>query len=240
MGELDIMTAIWDGSEQFPLFGFAVRAAIAYLVLIVLIKILGQRSVSSLQPTDFLYAIVIGDVIGEPLTSGEDSFKGPLLAAFTLTAIHLGLTFTTLKWSKFRRITDDEPIFLIKDGKILRKQMKKTKVTLDMLLMELRLRGYPDVSEVDMAILEANGEISVIPKKETTPATKNDLNIPAPPVGYPVVLIEDGNVIEDNLKRHNLTESWLSKELKKRGVNDTRDVMLATVTKSGELYYSPR
>lgn len=232
------MDAIWSGSEDFPLYGYIIRAVMAYIILLILMKVLGQRSLSSLQPTDFLYAIVIGDIIGEPLSSGESEFTGPLSAALTLSAIHFTLSYLTLKGSKFRRITDDEPLFLVRDGRILREELKKTKVTLDMLLMEMRLRDVPNIADVDTAILEANGEISIIPKEEKQPVTKEDMDLPAPRIGYPTVIIEDGNLLIDNLKKHDLDREWLQKQLEDRGISDPQDIMLATVTKSGEFYCS--
>ncbi|MEW9669145.1 YetF domain-containing protein [Ammoniphilus sp. 3BR4] len=228
----------WQGDAHLTILSFVIRATVAYLFLFSIIKFLGQRTMSTLQAQDFLFAIVIGDVIGEPLVNGEVSLAGPLAVALTLTGIHYFTTLMALKSSKFRRFVDEEPRLLVSRGKILRNMMRRSKVTLDMLLMSARMNNVTRLSDVELAILEPNGEISIITKGQANPVTPKDLELPVSEVRMPSVLIEDGNVIYKNLKNHKLTEEWLLEQLQQQGINSPKEVFLALLEADGALYVS--
>lgn len=230
----------WQGDAKLTIMGFIVRAFVAYVFLFGIIKFLGQRTMSNLQAQDFLFAIVIGDVIGEPLINGNMSLTGPVTAALTLTFIHYVLTLMVLKSSRVRRFVDEEPLILVSQGKILRNMMRKTKVTLDMLLMSARMKNVTRMSDVELAILEPNGEISIITKAQANPITPNDLNIHTNEVKMPAVLIEDGHIIQKNLKTQQLSEDWLKEELKGKGIDSPKDVFLALLESDGTLYVSKK
>ncbi|WP_209811789.1 YetF domain-containing protein [Ammoniphilus resinae] len=230
----------WQGDVNLTVWGFIVRAVVAYAFLFGIIKFLGQRTLSNLQAQDFLFAIVIGDVIGEPLVTGETNLTGPFAVALTLTGIHYLITTLALRSLKLRRFFDEEPIILISKGKILKNMMKKSKVTLDMLLMAARLNNISKLSDVEVAILEPNGEISMLTKAKANPITLDDLNKNIAPseVKMPTVLIEDGHVQEGNLMRNQLTEDWLNNQLKENGIDDASNVFLALLESDGNLYIS--
>ena len=230
----------WQGDVNLTVWGFVVRAIVAYAFLFGIIKFLGQRTLSNLQAQDFLFAIVIGDVIGEPLVTGETNLTGPFAVALTLTGIHYLITIIALRSLKLRRFFDEEPIILISKGKILKKMMKKSKVTLDMLLMATRLNNISKLSDVEVAILEPNGEISMLTKAEANPVTLGDLDGGTARAGVkmPTVLIEDGHIQEENLKRNQLTKDWLKNKLQENGIDKTSDVFLALLESDGNLYLS--
>ncbi|RXT08148.1 DUF421 domain-containing protein [Ammoniphilus sp. CFH 90114] len=230
----------WQGDAHMPILGFVIRATVAYLFLFSLIKFLGQRTLSNLQAQDFLFAIVIGDVIGDPLVNQETSLSGPLAVALTLTFIHYITTFLALKSARFRRFVDEEPRLLVSRGKILRGMMKKTKVTLDMLLMSARMNNVMKLSDIELAILEPNGEISIITKAQANPVTLRDLDLPISEVKMPSVLIEDGNIVNRNLEHHNLSIGWLENQLEEQGIKSAKDVFLALLEGDGSLYVSTK
>lgn len=231
------MFDFWTGSEQLPIYGFLIRAAIVYLYVFLLIKILGQRSMGTINPLDFLFGIIIGDVVGEPLSSGELPLPGPLAAAALISGIHYGLNIIALKTPRFRRVIEDEPIMLIEKGQILHKEMKKAMVTTESLLMDLRLQDAADISEVDYAVLESNGQISVIKKSQYQSLTPEDMQKVMPPKGYPSVLIQDGRVVEPNLKKFG-TIDWLKERLAKQGIKEIGDCFLLTIDEGGKIYTS--
>lgn len=224
----------WQGDGHLSVMGFIIRAGVAYLFLFSIIKFIGQRTMSNLQSHDFLFAIVIGDVIGGPLISGDVSLTGPFVVALTLAAIHYIITFLSLKSLRFRRFVDEKPLIIVWNGKILRRMMKKTKVTLDMLLMAARMNNITRMSDVQLAVLEPNGEISVITKTEANPITPGD---PDPSeVTMPTVLIEDGNIQERNLKNYSLSEEWLQQQLLYQGISHPNEVFLALLESGDHLY----
>jgi uncharacterized membrane protein YcaP (DUF421 family) len=136
-------------------------------------------------------------------------------------------------------VIEDEPIILIKKGKILVNELKKTKVTVESLMMDLRLRDAADLNEVDYAVLESNGQISVIKKSNYEAVTPNTMKLPVqPPKGYPSVIILDGQVVSKNLKNTGGTLTWLQEQVRKKGFKKIEDVFLFTIDEGGEIFVS--
>jgi uncharacterized membrane protein YcaP (DUF421 family) len=232
------MFDFWTGAKDLAIYGFLIRALIVYVYMFVIIKILGQRSIGTIHPLDFLFGIIIGDVLGEPLSSGEIPLKGPLAAAALISFLHLGFSIIALHAPRFRRVLEDEPIILIEHGKILYNMMKKTKITVESLMQDLRLRDAADLTEIDYAILESNGQISVIKKRYVHSETNEDFQDSALK-GYPSVLIQDGHIIHANVKKFG-TLQWLHELLQKRGIKDAREIFLLTMDEGGKIYFSKK
>lgn len=228
----------WTGSDNLPVWGFLIRAIIVYIYIFIVIKVLGQRSIGALNPLDFLFGVIIGDVIGEPLSSGDIALTGPIASATLIASLHLGLSYLALKTPRFRRVIEDEPIILIRNGQILKEQLRKTKVTVESLLMDLRLRGAADLTQVDYAVLESNGQISVIRKSNDDMLTPRICHQPPlPPKGYPSVLILDGKVVHKNLEKVG-TMQWLKDKIEELGIKKIEDIFLLTIDEGGQIYYS--
>lgn len=233
------MFDFWTGAENLPIYGFLIRAFIVYVYIFLIIKILGQRSMVAINPLDFLFAVIIGDVVGEPLSSGDMPLAGPLSAAALISGLHLFLSYIALKLPRFRRVIEDEPIIIIEKGQILHHEMTKAKMTVESLMMDLRLQSAIDLSEIDYAILEANGQISVIKKSQYQSLTPNDMLKQTAPKGYPTVLIQDGQIIEKNLLKVG-TRGWLEEQLQKHGISHHTDCFLMTMDESGQIYVSKK
>ncbi|MCD8509319.1 MAG: DUF421 domain-containing protein [Bacillus sp. (in: Bacteria)] len=219
----------WTGAEDLPIYGFLIRALIVYVYIFCVIKILGQRSMVSFHPIDFIFAVIIGDVVGEPLSSGEIPLGGPLAAASLIAGIHLGLTYLGLKSPWVRRVVEAEPIIVVNKGKILVDQLRKSKLTVEALMMDLRLNQASDLTEIDYAILEPNGQISVIKKTKYDSLSPDDMNLKPVEKGYPSVLILDGKINKDNLKKIGHDQQWLERQINKHGFSSVDDVFLFTV-----------
>ncbi|WP_416150661.1 DUF421 domain-containing protein [Salipaludibacillus sp. HK11] len=233
------MFDFWGGAEDLPIYGFLIRAAIVYVYVFILIKVLGQRSMTAVNPIDFLFGVIIGDVVGEPLADGEAPLAGPLAAASLIGGVHLGLSYVALKLPRFRRIIEDEPLVLMEKGKILHNEMAKAKVTVEALLMDLRLNSAIDLSEVDYAVLEANGQISVIKKSQYDSLTPNDVNQPTANKGYPTVLIQDGRYIDANIQKV-ASRKWVDNQIIQNGMKDVKEVFLMTLDGTGSIYFSEK
>ncbi len=234
-----MMFDFWTGAEDLPVYGFLIRALIVYVYIFILVKILGQRSMVAINPIDFIFGVIIGDVVGEPLSSGDMPLGGPLAAAALIGGLHLGLSYLALKTPRFRRVIEEEPIVIIEKGKILVEELRKAKITLESLLMDLRLNNAPDLSEIDYAVLEANGQISVIKKTKYDSLTPTDMGQAPKSKGYPSVLIEDGHIIEANLKKYG-TIQWLDEQVRKQGFRNVKEVYVLTVDETGQIYASGR
>ncbi|MDQ0257534.1 uncharacterized membrane protein YcaP (DUF421 family) [Evansella vedderi] len=231
------MLDFWHGAQDLPIYGFVLRAAIVYVYVFVLIKILGQRSMTTINPIDFLFGVIIGDVVGEPLADGEVPLAGPFAAAGFIGAIHLFLSYIALKMPRFRRVIEDEPIILIEKGRILHNELKKAKMTVESLLMDLRFKSAIDLTEVDYAILESNGQISVIKKSKFDSLTPSDMGQSPQSKGYPSVIIQDGHIIKANLDKF-ADEVWLKNTIKQHGYHRASEIFLMTLDGAGKVYIS--
>ena len=228
----------WEAQSSLSVLQWIARAGVTFFWLLFLTRLMGQRQIGRLTLFDFVIAITIGSVASGALNSPRSSLVSTFITISTLAVIDIIVAYLALKFSKLRRVVQGEPRILIQNGKIDKGSLKKTRINLDDLLMGLRRNKVPNIADVEFAILEPNGKMSVIPKSQSRPVKPKDLKINTNYEGYPVTVIEDGNIIEDNLEKNNLTKYWLKGELEKMGVEDESEVMAAILDTQGRLYIS--
>lgn len=146
------------------------------------------------------------------------------------------MQWITLRWRYAAKYLEGEPTIVIMDGKIMEETLKKMRYTVADLLEQVRGKGIFDLSEVEYAILESDGELSVLKKPEHEPLTAKDLNIYKSKTGISRELIYDGEIVEDNLREINRDKEWLKAELQKRKIQDTSEVFLATINQNNQIY----
>ncbi len=230
----------WKSQESLIYYQWIARAIVMFFWLVLMTKIMGQRQIGRLTLLDFIIGITIGSITAGSLNNSRSSLVSVLLTIGTLTGIDVFLTYISLKNAKFRRIFQGEPKILIKNGKLLEDTMRKAKINLDDLLMELRLKKLANLADTEFAILEPNGKISVMPKSQARAVRPSDLNIDTQYEGYPVMIIEDGNILEDNLAENNLDKAWLNDELQKQGIYNESIVLAAMLDTQGRLFISKK
>jgi uncharacterized membrane protein YcaP (DUF421 family) len=213
-----------------------VRAIIAFFSLLIFAKILGKQQISQLTFFDYALGITIGS-IAATLTTDLSSRAWPHFVGL-LTWCLLGylMEYITEKWRYTAKYIEGEPTIVIMNGKIMESALKKMKYTASDLMGLLRVKDIFDLSQVDFAIIEPNGQLSVLKKPEYEPLTPKDMSIQKEPSGISTELIYDGILINENLKQLNKTEKWLMNQLKIHKVKDVSEVFLATLTPSGSLY----
>jgi uncharacterized membrane protein YcaP (DUF421 family) len=226
----------WHGQPTLTVAGWILRSTVTFLWLMLLTKLMGQREIGRMNMFDFVVAITIGSVASAHLADSEVPIMGGLISVASLGVLDVLFAYLSLKNSKLRRIVQDEPIILIANGQIRYDMLAKTMYNLDDLLASLRLKNYPNIHDVEFAFLEANGQLSVIPKSQARPVTPADLGLPTDYEGQPVVLVEDGNILLDNLEKNSLTKDWLLEELKKQGIDDTAELAAVILDTRGRLY----
>jgi uncharacterized membrane protein YcaP (DUF421 family) len=150
---------------------------------------------------------------------------------FSFTVAYLSMKSV---WA--RRIFDSTPTILMQNGEIFKKNLKKEKININDFLEELRMKGVFNLSNVEFAILETNGEISVLLKSQKRPLTPEDMNISTRYEGLSANLIIDGKIMRANLQLVYLDEKWLTNELSKRNIDSVKDVLFASLDTQGELY----
>ena len=198
------------------------------VALFILTKLMGNREMSQLSMFDYINGITIGSIAAEMATSLEDDFLKPLLAMVIYALSSIFISIVTSKSLKARKILTGRPLILYENGKIYKKNLKHAKLDISELLTQCRINGYFDLANIQTAILEANGKISFLPVSLQRPATPSDFNLNPTQEKLAVDVILDGNLLKNNLKFTGNDETWLKKELKKKGVSQISDVFLAT------------
>ncbi len=214
-----------------------IRTAILYLLVIIVMRIMGKRQIGELQPFELVIAIMISDLAAVPMQNTGVPLVNGIIPILTLLMAQLLFSYIGLKSTKGRAIISGRPTILIENGKLKEKELRKEMFTINELLEQLRIKNISNIADVEFAVLETNGQLSVIPKSQKRPLSPEDLNIQTEYEGIPLVLIVDGNINTENLKTAKLDEKWLSDELKKFGIENIKDVLFASLDSSGSLYF---
>ena len=194
--------------------------------LFIITKIMGHKQVSQLDFFDYVSGITIGSIGAELATSLEEPEK-PLIALAVYGIISLVLTWFAHKMPRTRKYINGTPTILMNGGDIYRQNLKKAKLDLSEFMLLCREQGYFDLDEIQTAVFEHNGKLSILPKAANRPATPEDLKITAKATHIGVEVIMDGRVMGENLSRVGRDINWLTKQLKLQGHNDTKEIFLA-------------
>lgn len=217
-----------------------VRTVIVFILLIGSIRIMGKRQLGELEPLELVVAVLISNLAAQPLQDTGTPLIYGIVPVLTLLASQLVISGLSVKYGRFRRLLSGKPSILIDNGVIVQSEMKKCRISVDELYVELRINGVTDISTVKHAILETDGTLSVLPYAEFSPVTPELMSIAAPDNGLPVSVITEGRVMTDNLKLLNRDEKWLRAQVRKHGCADIRDVYLMTVDGSGKIYFAKK
>lgn len=201
-------------------------ALLSVVALFAVTKIMGHKQVAQLDFFDYVSGITIGSIGAELATELEKPHK-PLiaLAIYGLTSILLNLMVHKIPGS--RKYINGTPTIFMNDGKIYRNNLKKAKIDLSEFMLLCREQGYFNLNEIQTAIFEHNGKLSILPKAANRPATPEDLKITAKATHIGVEVIMDGRVMRENLSRIGQNKTWLDKQIKSQNFKDAKDIFLA-------------
>ena len=215
-----------------------IRTIILYLTIVLTLRIMGKRQMGELEPAEFVVAVIISDLATHPLQDPGTPLLYGLIPVLTLLACEVLITFFNVKSIRFRSVVCGKPSFIIMDGKIKQSEMKKNRLTIDELYEELRKKSITDISTVKHAILETDGTLSTLPYPNQMPVTPQQMNLNVEPTEYPVIVINDGRILNKNLKAVGRNEEWLQKELRNRNIKNANEVFLMTTDRSGKIYFA--
>lgn len=201
------------------------------IALFILTKLMGYRQMSQMSMFDYINGITIGSIAAEMATSLEENFAQPLTAMIVYALAALFLSWLGTKSIRARKLIEGKPVILLNKGTLYEKNLKKAKLDISEFLVQCRINGYFDLSNLETAILEGNGKISFLPKAANRPMTPNDLQL-APKQDYMVAnIIIDGKVMIKNLQHTGNDMKWLNNQLKGKGAKRIEDILLATCDK---------
>ena len=212
-----------------------IRVSMIYILVLIVMRLMGKREIGQMQPFELVIAIMIADLASVPMSdTGIPIFNGiiPILA---LLLFQLIISIINLKSINLRKIICGKPKILIYRGKIDEKALKKEKITINELQERLREKGIFTIGDVEYAILETSGEISVIQKPEKRNAIPEDFNIIPEYEGIPYDLIIDGKIMHKNLKQIGKNEKWLEKEVQKFKIKP-ENALIVTLDGKGQMF----
>lgn len=217
------------------------RTIILYFLIMAGLRLMGKRQIGELEPSELVLTMMISDLATVPM----QDFGIPLLAGvipiLTLLSISMLLSQISLHHLRFRAIVCGTPSVLIRAGEIQQDAMRRNRYTLDELLEELRGQGISDPAEVKYAVLENSGQLSVLPWNTQKPPTAAQLGLAVEDdVTLPVILINDGRVLSDNLSRCGRDHAWLEQTLRKHHLTSPQEVFYLTLDETGTVHCIPK
>ena len=215
--------------ESLTAIQWILRAVISFFFLLIVTKIMGQRSLSQLRLLDFIMALSIGNIIAHPLSDQHLGMKGSMITISVLVILYLILVFLSLKWLKFTKFVDPSPFPLIKNGEIIYKGLTKARIPIDVLLTELRKKQIHDITQVALALWEPDGTISFFLESQYQTLTPKDMKIMTKSFSLPITIIKDGKVDFEELKQTGKEEDWLKNHIKTVYGLEIKDILLATM-----------
>ena len=223
--------------EYFTVF---YQSLLSIIALFVLTKLMGYKQMSQLSMFDYVNGITIGSIAAEMATDLEGNYLKPLLAMIVYAVFVILLAKAAQRFIPLRRIVNGKAIMLYQNGSIYNEYLKKAKMDVDEFLVQCRVNGYFDLSQIEAAILEPNGQISFLPVSAERPATPKDLGIAPPQEEIFANVIVDGHILEHNLKHAGKDRNWLNQQLEGQNVKKLEDVFLAVCDKQGNFHVFPK
>ncbi len=202
--------------------------------LFILAKIMGHKQVAQLDFFDYITGITIGSIAAELATELEKPWK-PLISMIIYGIISVALTIVAQKISKSRKFVNGTPTIIMDNGKLYRENMKKAKLELSEFMVMCRQEGYFNLNDIQTAVFEHNGRLTILPFSDKRPLTPYDMNITPPADKICTEVIMDGRVLGENLKRLGLDITWLEKELRKQKYDSVNEIFLGICDKDNKL-----
>lgn len=212
-----------------------IRAIILYLVVLIVMRLMGKREIGQLQPFELAISIMIADLASIPMSELGIPISNGIIPILGLLVIYMVISILNMKSMNFRKIMSGQPAILIYRGKINEKALRRENVTINELQERLRVDNIFNLGDVEYAILETNGELTVIQKPEKRNLTPQDMNIVPEYEGIPYDLVVDGKIMHENLKTLGKDKIWLDKQLKKFET-DAKNTLIATIDGKGQFF----
>jgi len=222
------------------LFTLAYRTLVMFAVMLVTMRILGKRQLGQLELGDLVVAIMLSELAVSPIATPNHRLLYGIIPVVTLLFAQMGIAYCCMKSIRFRSILIGKPSIVVQNGQVNQEELRKNRLTLTELTEALRIQGHTDIATIKYAVLEVGGSLSVLPYTAHRPATYEAHNLTGEDNGLPVLVINDGHILEKNLTSIGLDRRWLEKELQKRGTKSPEQVFLLTVDENRNIYFAPK
>ena len=216
------------------IFKVVLTSVLSAVSLFIIAKFIGHKQMSQLDFFDYITGITIGSIAAELATELEEPLK-PLIAMVVYGVITFTLTIITSKLPKMRKYINGTPTIIMNGGKIYRKNLKKAKIDLTEFMVMCRQEGYFNLADIQTAIFEYNGRLTVLPVSTKRPLNPEDINLTPQAEYISTEVIMDGRVLDENLKRMGLDSKWLEKQIKEQGYKNVKEILLGICDQNKQL-----
>lgn len=222
------------------LFSTIIKSILIYVLALILSKLIGIKIISQMNFFDFITGVSVGSMIAKIIINKDHVVFSGIIALITFSLLTIATSYLNLKSYAARRITNAKTLILIENGRIIDKNIKKLKITINELMMKLREKDVFNLEDVQFAIMESNGQLSVLIKANKKPVTPYDMDLKVKSLSLLNDIIIDGKIIDKNLEIAGIDKKWLQCELKKKSINNIEDVFYAGVDKNKKLTISEK
>ena len=214
----------------------AVRTLILYVLVLFAVRMMGKSELSKMSPFQLVIVFMIAELAAIPIDDPDVSLANGVIAIFTLMFLQILFSLLSIKSEGFKNFISGRPSVLIEKGKLNIKELKRLRITTTDLMEQLRLENCPSICDVQYAIMESNGQLSVIQKADVRPVTPQDLHLASVEGMLPLILIADGTVYHQNLIMLNLKEEALQKRLAEKGISSYKSIFLAVSDEKKQIH----
>ena len=218
------------------MFIYFIRTILLYIFVVLGLRLMGKRQIGEMEPAEFVVTMLIANLASIPMQDSGIPLLSGLVPILTVLGVQLILAVASMRFISFRRLLCGKPVILISEGTIDQTNLRRARITLDELTEHLREREVLDLSQVQYAILETNGQISVFPYPQYQPASAKDAGLQATEQCLPVTIVSDGRLLEKNLTVAGRDRAWLGHELRSRNC-PLQQTYLLTVDRKGAVYF---
>lgn len=206
------------------------RTIILYLLLIVGLRLTGKRQIGELEPIELVLTMLLSDLASVPMQDFDSPLINGVVPILTLLALTTLLSYISFRSGRFRTLICGEPAIVVRCGRLQQRAMRHNRMTVDELMEELRGQGVTNLKDVKYAVLETSGQVSVLLRSDAQPVTPAQLSMNAADDPFlPVLLINDGRLLRDNMKKMDVDDAWLRRQLKREHLTDPSQVFLLSL-----------
>lgn len=213
-----------------------IRAVILYVLLLFLIRLMGKRQIGQMQPFELVLTIIIADLATIPMGDLAVPLLHGIVPLFTLSLLHFALTMITKKSSILNKFISGKPVIVIDSKGIDSKAINSLKISIDDIFSSIREKGFFSLEQIEYAIMETNGRISVMPKQNFAPVTVGDMQLKMDENHLPVTLVGEGKILKDNLEIAKVDESFINRVLKNAKIKNVKNCLVLTVDSKHNVY----
>ena len=217
-----------------------IRAIITYALALILTILMGRKLISQMTFFDFVVGVSMGSMAANLSIGSKNTITSSLTSLITFALLTILIGYIHIKNFKVRKIINSEPVVLISYGNIVEHNMKRVRITIEQLTMLLREKNFFSLADVEFAILESNGKLSVLPKADKAPLTPSHMNIPTVSKGLMRDIVIDGNLMKENLSFAGIDIQWLNSQLNMNGIKNISDIFYAGIDNAKNLYFSKK